>query len=456
MVDKVMDEMQTAYRELMKPGDFMETPGFQRIAARFDGAVGGIQTPLNQFSDQLPNTQSGARRRGLYIPHGTNEVSDVEVDRRSQTDKYPPEPILGRGNNRQSPNMGPAKKLHWDDESGARYLSSEYNQPYGRVVDTEFEQRPVAPPYMNSGIGASAHIPPWEMANPNTGYVGDGFQNRKPVVMPDKYDGTGVWQDYITQFEMCAEINTWNDRQKATFLAVSLRGAAQQVLGDMTAGGRQSYEAITEALSARFGYEGQTELFRVQLKSRLKKSTETFPELAQSIRRLVARSYPQAPFLLQQTLAKEHFIDALTDSDMRLRIQQSKPHTVDEAVKLSIELEAFQEAEKQRIRSLGRRPVHSTAAKQSSMDATHDDFSETIQSLRDQFNQLNELVKGIRSEMPKSKPPGTGTADREGDTSRKWNNKGRRRANDGKCWACGELGHYRHNCPKVSQQEENC
>ena len=96
MANQLMDEMQAAYRDLMQPGEVVETPLSQRMAARFDGAVGGIQTPLNPFPDHLPGTQSGTRRRGLYIPHGTNEVSDAEVHGKDQADKYPPTSILGR------------------------------------------------------------------------------------------------------------------------------------------------------------------------------------------------------------------------------------------------------------------------------------------------------------------------------------------------------------------------
>ncbi|CAC5407397.1 unnamed protein product [Mytilus coruscus] len=47
-------------------------------------------------------------------------------------------------------------------------------------------------------------------------------------------------------------------------------------------------------------------------------------------------------------LSRDHFIDALDDSDTRLRIQQAHPKTLDDAVKLAVELEAFYIADKQR------------------------------------------------------------------------------------------------------------
>ncbi|XP_046571011.1 uncharacterized protein LOC124279245, partial [Haliotis rubra] len=59
-------------------------------------------------------------------------------------------------------------------------------------------------------------------------------------------------------------------------------------------------------------------------------------------------AYPDAGTELVEILAKDHFIEALQESEMRLRVQQSRPRTLDEAVQLAVELEAFQHAEIQR------------------------------------------------------------------------------------------------------------
>ena len=44
--------------------------------------------------------------------------------------------------------------------------------------------------------------------------------------MPDLYDGTGNWGDYLTHFNVVAELNGWTQRERQQFLAVSLRGEA--------------------------------------------------------------------------------------------------------------------------------------------------------------------------------------------------------------------------------------
>ena len=115
----------------------------------------------------------------------------------------------------------------------------------------------------------------------------------------------------------------------AIYLAVSLRGVAQELFCDLTSEDRRSYTALVRNLAERFGSEGQTELFQMQLKSRMRLPRETLSELAQGIKRLVARVYPQAVTLLMEVLAMDHFIDALHNSESRLRLKQNKPRNLE-------------------------------------------------------------------------------------------------------------------------------
>ena len=43
------------------------------------------------------------------------------------------------------------------------------------------------------------------------------------------------------------------------------------------------------------------------------------------IRCLVNKAYPKAPAEIREMLSTEHFIDALVNSEMRIRIKRSRP-----------------------------------------------------------------------------------------------------------------------------------
>jgi hypothetical protein len=101
------------------------------------------------------------------------------------------------------------------------------------------------------GEGVNGTRPYTEPHYPTPG-GGDGqfrmAPNGKPKVMPGHFDGTGCWPDYIVHFEVCAQLNGWDQANKAAYLAVSLRGLAQQLLGDLTSYTRASYSELKTAL----------------------------------------------------------------------------------------------------------------------------------------------------------------------------------------------------------------
>ena len=149
-------------------------------------------------------------------------------------------------------------------------------------------------------------------------------QPDEPKICPATFSGNTLWDDYLAQFELVAEINRLDDSMKATYLAVSLTGPAQAVLGDLQPKARKNFAELTEALATRFGTENQ-QVYRTALKNRSRQGGETLLVLAQAVRRLTRQAYPEAPQRLQESLAHDHFIDALSDIDMQWRVHQSQP-----------------------------------------------------------------------------------------------------------------------------------
>ncbi|KAK3749155.1 hypothetical protein QZH41_009831 [Actinostola sp. cb2023] len=182
-----------------------------------------------------------------------------------------------------------------------------------------------------------------------TGKGGGGakqYQPTRPRVRPAVYEGTTSWEDYEAQFEMVADLNDWNSEEKAAYLAVSLVGQARTVLGDLSGEERRNFKSLTAALATRFGTENKTEMFRVNVKNRQREKDESLPELAQAIRRLTRQAYPSAAVDLRDILARDYFLDAITETDMRWKIRQARPKSLNEALGVAVELEAFMSAEK--------------------------------------------------------------------------------------------------------------
>lgn len=232
----------------------------------------------------------------------------------------------------------------------------------------------------------------------------------KPKIKPTTFDGSTSWEDYLAQFYLIADLNGWTDEMKATYLAVSLSGPAREVLGDLTAKQQKSLKELTEALSTRFGNNNRTEMFRAGLKSRTRQKNESLPELAQAIRRLTRNAYPQAPTELREVLAKDAFVDALEDIDTKWKIKQSRPSTLNEALEIAVELEAFHVANRQKNGPQLR----------------------SVQTESKAVADLTDEVATLKAQLKKLQPPEP-------------------RRQEG-CFSCGAMDHYRRDCPLNSTQ----
>jgi hypothetical protein len=209
---------------------------------------------------------------------------------------------------------------------------------------------------------------------------------------------------------------------------VSLRGNALGVLGNLPEGKKLEYGELVKVLEERFAPPSQTELYRVQMKERRQKTGETLPELGQAIRRLANLAYPTASSDIRESLSKDQFVDALVDSEMRFRITQSRPGNLNEAIKLAVELEAYNRAE------------HKTRHLQATLAETGEDAN----SLPAMLTKLTEKVDKLQKDVDEMKGPKTSSWSR--DFNRDSSVRGHGKTKDKKCSYCHKPGHLRRDC----------
>ena len=116
------------------------------------------------------------------------------------------------------------------------------------------------------------------------------------------------------------------------------------------------------------------------------KAGESLPELGQAIRRLANLAYPTTQTEIRETLSKDQFVDALQDSEMRIRIKQARPKYVNDAIQLAVELEAYNRAEKRNYAS-------PTASE------TIDGRNSVLEELSAKFDSLQKEIKELKEEQ---------------------------------------------------------
>ena len=282
------------------------------------------------------------------------------------------------------------------------------------------------------------------------------------ITKPAAFDGSTSWIDYRSHFDMCSELNNWTVKQKGLYLGVSLRGLAQGVLGNLPVEDQKDFEALSKALSDRFSPESQTELYRAQLKEREWKHGENVAEFGQRILRLTTLSYPKADPSLIKSLAMGFFIDAISDAEMRLKIQQTRPKDLNEAVKVAVELEAFDRAERQRRGQKYARQTDVQTEGNSELRQLVELMNEDRKKDKSYLSELIDLMKQSQKEanydtrniIPQSKTDMNSKPKKRcyicGDEQHLANTCPKKH----KCYACHETGHKSIDCPKNKRKPD--
>lgn len=266
-----------------------------------------------------------------------------------------------------------------------------------RNVNSSVPQPPVQP----SPFSMAAGEPPTASNSQNL------LNPTSCKVKPQNFSGATDFDEFLSQFEITSEINGWQYRDKSLYLANCLTGEARSLLSELDYLGRRDYKTLVEKLANRFGSVNRSEIFRTQLKSRSRNKGESIPELAQAIKKLVRQAYPGVNKDVIETLSIDQFVDALSDSDIRLRVREFGPKTLADAERTALRLESHKIADRQRSRLVGQIDSNTQVNNQETL-AKQSPHMKTLQS---SIDSLTSHVKDLKRPNPpnnnKNKRPKT-------------------------------------------------
>ena len=154
----------------------------------------------------------------------------------------------------------------------------------------------------------------------------------------EKFNGEAYSGTFLMQFYNCADHNLWDKLEKLQYLRWSLTGSAAQMLWG-TEG--ISFDQLVARLRSRFGSQEMELKYEAELQCRRRHKGEDLTELAQDIRRLMILAYSDDRSPMSQRLAKEHFITAIDDPELELKLREKEPQTLVAAVMYAQRLETF-------------------------------------------------------------------------------------------------------------------
>jgi len=138
-----------------------------------------------------------------------------------------------------------------------------------------------------------------------------------------------------------ARYNEWSPDERGVFLCDSLTGPASQILWEVS--DDVDHNEIIRLLRNRFGSLNQMERYRAELKGRKRKRGETAQSVYQDIKRLMALAFPSRSGEMYEIIARDAFLDSLSDPALRVRVLDQFPKTLDEALTTVLRMEAYSE-----------------------------------------------------------------------------------------------------------------
>ena len=193
------------------------------------------------------------------------------------------------------------------------------------------------------------------------------------------FNGETSFKDFLVQFELIAQLAEWDVQTMALELATRLRGSAVSVLSDLPHCDRTYYPTLVQALSNRFDPENQTQLYKAQLRTRIRERWRINSRIS-----LVRSAYIELPSELREGIAKDCFIESLNNRELEMAVFQSRPKSLQQAVNVAIEFEAFQATRQ-------RKPLSSVR------ECVPSEKEHICGELANRFSQMELELEGLRS-----------------------------------------------------------
>ncbi|VDI50651.1 Hypothetical predicted protein [Mytilus galloprovincialis] len=129
---------------------------------------------------------------------------------------------------------------------------------------------------------------------------------------------------------------------------------------------------------------------------------------------------------------------------MRLKIKQSRPINLDEAIRLAVELEAFNQAESSNRVNRGHLRSTNQSENIDSTDINSRAHTGAMEKIEMSMKTMEGMIKTLQNELEQMKSAGNSFDNKRWVTNNK-RNKG--------CFNCGKLGHFQAECRSPSRRD---
>ena len=266
---------------------------------------------------------------------------------------------------------------------------------------------------------------------------------------PSRFTGGTDLILWLKRFEMYVRKVKVDESQWTSELLPLLDDGPFRVVSQQGLVDSGDYAAVTRCLRAQYAPEGNHLEWQAKFQRRGQKADENLVTYVGELRVLADKAYPGWSNDQRLQLVRDQFVQGLRSSTVQLRLMKEMPDTLDEALKLAIQQESVEAAQKRLSSERGH--GSSSLASSSIEDAAAEngiatmsvqqllkqaqDSERIVQDLRKQIQELNGRLSGKEKPTVADQPPQSSAFSRQQGSAAIT------------CWNCREQGHIRRNCP---------
>jgi len=224
-----------------------------------------------------------------------------------------------------------------------------------------------------------------------------------------------------------------------------------KVLWDYDKDVTDSLSGLTKILESRYGGKSFADKHRIELRNRRRRKGESISNLHIDIRRLAALAFPKVERRARESIACNHFLDALDDPELALKIREQQPSDLDAALRIALQLEVWT-TDTTRLKEVKSDRVEPKRVRE--ISHLSEPAKETFQEMEKRIAELESRL--ARQDYNGYRPPGTYGSNRGNNRNcyTNANSNSNSYANSNlNCFRCGDATHLVRNCPLAGTDE---
>ena len=264
----------------------------------------------------------------------------------------------------------------------------------------------------------------------------------KPIdssITVPQFDGSGDLELFLKRFQSIAAYYNWDDSELLFRLEQSIQDNAQYVMLD--APPAKTVNEFISTLRSRFGFVANAEQYRAEL-SHLRRGTMSIHALNLEVRRLVNKAFPGSWSRSTEVYARDAFLRALDNMELRNRILMTMPppETLAGAYELAVRAYAVDSEPSRQDRERPYRARVVGSAFDTRLKETPDQVD--VIALQQQIVELQAAMQKIAAGDGNKEPISTSTVAPAERPSCSNQSTGSRVV----CYHCHQMGHMARNC----------